>query len=307
MAPASSKDLSNDASQDSGQESNQDAAADFDPLRPSLVRVAYRMLGSVADAEDVVQDAFLRWLDVDRKAVREPEAYLRRVVTRLCLDRLKSVRRRRETYIGSWLPEPVVESAEDEIDDVTLPLLMALERLSPLERAAFLLHDVFGFDFEEVAATIGREPAACRQLASRARAHVRADRPRYPVPRERGREIAEAFFTASRDGDMERLRALLAADVTLYADGGGKAPARKVPAVGLDDVMRMFATFASVYTASRSRLVRYGTINGLPGFVTIERGGILQTTALEIEHGGVVAIYVVRNPDKLRHIADTLH
>jgi RNA polymerase sigma-70 factor (ECF subfamily) len=200
-----------------------------------------------------------------------------------------------------------VESAEDEIDDVTLPLLMALERLSPLERAAFLLHDVFGLGFEEVAATIGRGPATCRQLASRARGHVRADRPRYPVSRERGLEIAEAFFGASRDGDVERLRTLLAADVTLYADGGGKAPARKAPAAGLNDVMRMFATFASVYAVSRSRLVRYGFINGLPGFITIERGDILQTTALEIAHEGVVAIYVVRNPDKLRHMADTVH
>jgi RNA polymerase sigma-70 factor, ECF subfamily len=286
--------------------SSQDAAV-FDPLRPTLIRVAYRMLGSVADAEDVVQDAFLRWLDVDRDVVREPVAFLRRVVTRLCLDRLKSVRRGRETYIGPWLPEPVMESAGDEIDDVTLPLLMALERLSPLERAAFLLHDVFGLDFEEVAATIGREPATCRQLASRARGHVRADRPRYLVPRERGLEIAEAFFAASREGNMERLRALLTADVTLYADGGGKAPARKAPAAGLADVIRTFATFASVYAVSRSRLVRYGFINGLPGFISIERGDILQTTALEIEHGGVIAIYVVRNPDKLRHIADTVH
>jgi len=287
--------------------SSQDAAAVFDPLRPSLVRVAYRMLSSVADAEDVVQDAFLRWLDVDRHAVREPAAFLRRIVTRLCLDRLKSVRRERETYVGSWLPEPVVESGEDELDDVTLPLLMALERLSPLERAAFLLHDVFSLDFEEVAATIGREPAACRQLASRARAHVRADRPRYPVPRERGVEIAEAFFAASRDGEMERLRALLAADVTVYADGGGKASAHTAPVAGLDNVMRLFATFASVFAVSRSRLVRYGVINGLPGFITIERGDILQTTALEIEDGRVVAVYVVRNPDKLRHMADTLH
>ncbi|MER8612467.1 sigma-70 family RNA polymerase sigma factor [Mesorhizobium sp. M0435] len=287
--------------------SGQDAAVVFDPLRPTLVRVAYGMLGSIADAEDVLQDAFLRWLDVDRNAVREPEAFLRRVVTRLCLDRLKSVRRRRETYVGPWLPEPVMESAEDETDDVTLPLLMALERLSPLERAAFLLHDVFGLDFAEVAATIGREPATCRQLASRARAHVRADRPRYPVPREQGLEIAEAFFAASRDGKLDSLRALLAADVTLYADGGGKAPARKAPAIGLDDVMRQYPTFASVYAVSRSRLLRYGFINGLPGFITIERGDILQTTALEIEDGRVVAIYVVRNPDKLRHMADTLH
>jgi RNA polymerase sigma-70 factor, ECF subfamily len=285
--------------------SREDAAAAFDPLRPSLIRVAYRMLGSVADAEDVVQDAFMRWLDVDRDTVREPAAFLR--VTRLCLDRLKSVRRERETYVGSWLPEPVVESGEAELDDVTLPLLMALERLSPLERAAFLLHDVFDLDFEEVAATIGREPAACRQLASRARAHVRADRPRYPVPQERGFEIAEAFFAASRDGDMARLRTLLAADVTVYADGGGKVSAHTAPVAGLDDVMRLFATFASMFAESRSRLVRYGFINGLPGFVTIERGDILQTTALEIAEGRVVAVYVVRNPDKLRHMADTVH
>jgi len=287
-----------------GRASSQNAAADFDPLRPALIRAAYRMLGSVADAEDVVQDAFLRWLDVDRDAVREPAAFLRRVVTRLCLDRLKSVRRERETYIGTWLPEPVVESGEDEPDDVTLPLLMALERLSPLERAAFLLHDVFGLDFEEVAATIERDPAASRQLASRARAHVRADRPRYPVPRERGFEIAEAFFAASRDGQMERLRALLAADIAVYADGGGKASAHGAPVAGLDDVMQLFARFASVFAVSRSRLVRYGFINGLPGFVTIEQGGLLQTTALQIEDGKVSGIYVVRNPDKLQHLRD---
>lgn len=288
--------------------SREDAAAVFEPLRPRLVRVAYRMLGSVADAEDVIQDAFLRWLDVDRNAVREPEAFLRRIVMRLCLDRLRSVRRERETYIGTWLPEPVVESAGDDMDDdVTLPLLMALERLSPLERAAFLLRDVFGLDFEEVGATIGRDAAACRQLASRARAHVRADRPRYPVPRERGFEIAEAFFAASRDGDMDRLRALLAADVTVYADGGGKTSAHGAPVAGFEDVMGLFATFAPVFAASRSRLVRYGFINGLPGFVTIERGDILQTTALQIEDGRVVAVYVVRNPDKLRHMAETLH
>jgi RNA polymerase sigma-70 factor (ECF subfamily) len=188
-----------------------------------------------------------------------------------------------------------------------LPLLMALERLSPLERAAFLLHDVFDLDFEEVAATIGREPAACRQLVSRARAHVRADRPRYPVPQERGFEIAEAFFTASRDGDMARLRTLLAADITVYADGGGKVSAHTAPVAGLDDVMQLFATFASMFAESRSRLVRYGFINGLPGFVTIERGNILQTTALEIADGRVAAVYAVRNPDKLRHMADTVH
>ena len=150
-----------------GMEAGADAAASFDPLRPLLTRVAYRMLGSVADAEDVVQDAFIRWLGTDRGAVREPAAFLRRTVTRLCLDQLKSARAQRETYVGPWLPDPLVEEEED--DDVTLPLMLALERLSPLERAAFLLHDVFGVEFDEVAKTIDRDAAATRQLAARAR------------------------------------------------------------------------------------------------------------------------------------------
>jgi RNA polymerase sigma-70 factor, ECF subfamily len=282
--------------------SGHDAAATFDPLRPRLIRIAYRMLGSVADAEDVVQEAFLRWFDADRDAVREPEAFLRRVVTRLCLDHLKSARRRRETYVGPWLREPVVEAAEEEIDDVTLPLMMALERLSPLERAAFLLHDVFGVGFEEVALTIGRAPATCRQLASRARTHVRAARPRFSMPKERGQEIAAAFFAATRRGDMQALRSLLAADVTVYADGGGRTPAALQPIVGLDNVMQLHASLALIFAEKMSRIVRYGLINGLPGFVTIEQDDTLQTTAVQIEDGKIVAIYVMRNPDKLRHL-----
>lgn len=282
--------------------SSENAAATFDPLRPKLVRIAYRMLGSVADAEDMVQEAFLRWLDADREAVREPEAYLRRVVTRLCLDHLKSARHRRETYIGPWLPEPVVETTDDEIDDVTLPLMMALERLSPLERAAFLLHDVFGVTFEEIAETIGREAATCRQLASRARTHVRAARPRFQIPRERGLEIANAFFAATRSGNMQALQSLLAADVTVYSDGGGKKPAARLPIIGLDRVMEVHAALARIFAEKMSRIVRYGFINGLPGFVTIEGDDTLQTTALQIEDGRVVAIYVMRNPDKLRHL-----
>ena len=280
----------------------QDAAASFDPLRPKLIRIAYRMLGSVADAEDVVQEAFLRWFDADRAAVREPEAYLRRVVTRLCLDQFKSARHRRETYIGPWLPEPVVETAQDEIDDVTLPLMLALERLSPLERAAFLLHDVFGVGFDEIAATIDRDAAACRQLASRARSHVRAARPRFDLPKERGLQIAAAFFAASRHGDMQQLRSLLAADVTAYSDGGGKARAATRPIVGIEPILKLHTGLASIFAAHMSQIVRYGFINGLPGFVTVEQDGVLQTTALQIEDGKIVAIYVMRNPDKLRHL-----
>jgi len=248
-----------------------------------------------------VQDAFLRWLAADRSAVAEPEAYLRRVVTRICLDQLKSARRRRETYIGPWLPEPVVEATEDEVDDVTLPLMMALERLSPLERAAFLLHDVFGVAFDEVAETIGRDPAACRQLAARARAHVRAARPRFPVAKARGLEIAAAFFAASRSGDMQALRSLLAADVVRYSDGGGKRGSAKRALVGLDDVMRFHKGLGWRYPNRRSRILRYGLVNGLPGYVSMEEDGV-QTTALAIENDRIVGVYVMRNPDKLRRL-----
>jgi RNA polymerase sigma-70 factor (ECF subfamily) len=284
-----------------------DAAAVFDPLRPRLLRVAYRMLGSLADAEDVVQDAFVRWLGTDRDGVREPEAFLRRVVTRLCLDFLKSARHQRETYVGPWLPEPVVESDNDAEDDVTLPLLLALERLSPLERAAFLLHDVFGVGFEEIAQTIGREPAACRQLASRARTQVRAERPRFKVPKERGIEIAQAFYTASRSGDMQSLQALLASDVAFYADGGGKRPAAIRPFIGIEDVMQVHVGLARLFTRSPSKLLRYAFVNGLPGFVTLEGDNQLQTTGLQIEDGRIVGIYIMRNPDKLSRLTDSTH
>jgi len=280
----------------------QPAEDSFNPLRPRLLRLAYRMLGSVAEAEDVVQDAFLRWLDSDRAAVREPEAFLRRIVTRLCLDAMKSAHRRRESYVGPWLPEPLVESEADEVDDVTLPLMMALERLSPLERAAFLLHDVFGAGFDEIAAAIGHDPAACRQLASRARTHVRAQRPRFPLPRERGLQIAQAFFAASRGGDLTTLRALLAADVVAHADGGGRRPAAMTPIVGIEEVLRVHAILARAFAAHPSQMLRCGFINGLPGFVTVEGDDTLQTTALEIADGRIVGIYVVRNPDKVRHL-----
>lgn len=278
----------------------EDAAGSFSPLRPRLLRVAYRMLGSISDAEDVVQEAFIRWMKADHVVVQEPEAFLRRTVTRLCLDQLKSARHRRETYLGPWLPEPMVEDEEDE--DVTLPLMLALERLSPLERAAFLLHDVFGLDFEEVAATIARAPAACRQLAARGRAHVRTGRPRYAVEKQRGREIAQAFFAASRSGDMTCLGTMLAADVSLHSDGGGKRAAAVTVVLGLKPVLRLHKGLGVLFRKYGSQLVRTTTINGLPGFITREADGELQTTALEIDEGRIVAIYIVRNPDKLRHL-----
>ncbi|GGG76113.1 sigma-70 family RNA polymerase sigma factor [Edaphobacter dinghuensis] len=276
----------------------EDAAAGFEPLRPKLTRVAYRMLGSVPDAEDIVQDAFIRWMNIERSDIREPEAFLRRTVTRLCLDQLKSARRQRETYIGPWLPDPVVE--EEEVEDVTLPLMLALERLSPLERAVFLLHDVFGLGFEEVSATIRRDPAACRQLASRAREHVRSARPRFQIEKQRGLALAEAFFTASRSGDLKTLGAMLATDVSIHADGGGKRPAAIRPILGFDAVMKLFEGLANLFKTTT--FIRAAFINGLPGFITLEADGELQTTALEIEDGKVAAIYVMRNPDKLKHL-----
>jgi RNA polymerase sigma-70 factor (ECF subfamily) len=283
-----------------------DAAESFEPHRPRLIRLAYRMLGSVADAEDVVQDAFLRWLDTDREAIAVPEAYLVRVATRLSLDVLKSARRRRETYIGPWLPEPMVE-AEDEPDDVTLPLLVALERLSPLERAAFLLHDVFGMGFDDVAASIGRDAAAVRQLAARARQHVHEARPRFAVDQQRGHELAAAFFAASRSGDLGALKTMLAADVVFTSDGGGKRPAWMVPLVGIDAVMELLGGLQRVFGNRPSQLVRYASINGLPGFVTLEADGLLQTTAFDIRDGQIAAVYVMRNPDKLTHVDASVH
>jgi RNA polymerase sigma-70 factor (ECF subfamily) len=196
----------------------------------------------------------------------------------------------------------VIDPEDGEVDDVTLPLLIALERLSPLERAAFLLHDVFGVGFDEIADTLDRDAAACRQLASRARSHVRAERPRFAMPRERGLEIAAAFFNASRHGDMVGLRSLLADDVAVHSDGGGKVHAGLRPIIGIDDAMKLHGSLARFFAKEMSRMLRWGMINGLPGFVTVEPGGVLQTTALAIEDRKIVGIYVMRNPDKLRHL-----
>jgi RNA polymerase sigma-70 factor (ECF subfamily) len=278
--------------------------ATFEAQWPRLLRLAYRMLGSVSEAEDVVQEAWLRWARVT-DSVDTPAAYLTRIVTPLCLDQLKSARTRREVYVGPWVPEPLMSSTEDETvaDDVTLTLMMAMERLSPLERAAFLLHDVFDMPLAEVAATLGREPAAVRQLASRARRHVQDARHRFSVPADEAERIARAFYAASTSGDVTALTSILAHEVAIYSDGGGKVIAFRNVIRGVERAIRLFLGVArkAVY---QPRLLRPVLIDGLPGFVSIDRGRVLQTTALDVRDGKIAAIYIVRNPDKLRHIAE---
>lgn len=280
----------------------------FEAQRPRLLRLAYRMLGEMAAAEDIVQEAWIRWRGRARDDVRVPAAFLTRIVTRLCLDVMKSARARRETYVGSWLPEPIVAPEQHEelpLDELTLTLMLALERLSPLERAAFLLHDVFGVALDEVAATLERDTAAVRQLAVRARKHVRGARPRYPIAREEGERIARAFFAASSSGDVGTLRTMLAQTVMVQVDGGGKVWAFPRPIVGLERVLRLFAGLSRKVPAP-AVLVRWTWIDGLPGYIGYERDGLLQTTALAIEDGRISAVYITRNPDKLRQVARTL-
>jgi len=282
-------------------------AQDFEQHRQRLTGLAYRMLGSLAEAEDVVQDAWLRWDRAARTDVEAPGAFLSRVVTRLCLDRLKSARRTREIYVGPWLPEPLVSDAaltaepvEDLAHDVSFALMLALERLSPLERAAFLLHDVFELDFAEVAGALGRTEAACRQLASRARANVQTDRPRFTLPPDEGERIATAFFAATRTGDVGALRGLLADGAVLQSDGGGRRRAALNPILGAERISRFYAGIQR--KAGPPLWQERVSINGLPGRASLEFDGTLQTIALEIAEGRIRAVYVTRNPDKLRHL-----
>ena len=276
--------------------------ADFEAQRPRLLRLAYRMLGSLSEAEDVVQDAWPRWAAVSG-GVDLPAAYLTRIVTRLCLDQLRSARARREEYVGAWLPEPLLQQAGEEAiaDDVTLTLMMAMERLSPLERAAFLLHDIFETPLSEVAATLDRDPAAVRQLASRARRHVRDARPRFTLSPQRASQLVRAFHEASTNGDIRKLSGILADEVAVFSDGGGKVVAFRNVVRGMDRVIRLFEGLARK-AAYRPRLLRHVIIDGLPGFVSIDRGEVLQTTALEVRGEKITALYIVRNPDKLRHV-----
>ncbi|WP_332685750.1 sigma-70 family RNA polymerase sigma factor [Bosea sp. (in: a-proteobacteria)] len=289
----------------------QPATDPFESHRRFLTRLAYRMLGSVSDAEDIVQETWLRWRETKQEEVAQPRAFLARIATRLCLDQMKSARSRREFYVGSWLPEPLVEAlgtepAADAGLDAPIALMLALERLSPLERAAFLLHDIFDQDFAEIARTIERSESACRQLAKRAREHVRLDLPpRHPIAPQEAARFAEAFFKASHKADPTDLQALLARDVAFHSDGGGKVPATLNPLFGLDRVSRFFAGITHKFggPGHETTLYRPVLINGLPGYLSLERGETLQATALDIRDGLVHAIYIVRNPDKLRHLA----
>jgi RNA polymerase sigma-70 factor, ECF subfamily len=286
-----------------------DAAGAFEAHRRHLLGLAYRMLGSLAEAEDAVQEAYLRWHAADRAKVENPRAFLSTTVTRLCLDQLKSARVQRESYVGPWLPEPVLDTAaldaetsSDYARDLSVALMLTLERLSPLERAAFLLHDVFDVEFAEIAQNLGRSEAACRQLAARGRAHVQAARPRFSPSAEEGTRLAEAFRLATRSGDAAGMVRLLAADAVLYTDGGGKRIAALNPIHGSDKIARFFAGVVKKTHADGWR-VRDAHINGDPGFVFADPEGALQTIAFDIADGRIAAIYLMVNPDKLRRVA----
>lgn len=284
-----------------------------------LRALAYRMLGSRAEAEDVVQEAWLRWAEVDEAGVQHEGAFLSRLVTNLCLDRLRSAAVQREHYVGVWLPEPLLEDEAlfgwvpgpekqaEFAQDVSIAFMLALERLSPLERAAFLLHDVFDLDYDEVARHLDRNEASCRQLISRARKNIKADYARREVAREEGERLVAAFMDAVRSQDVSALARLLTDDAVLMADGGGKVSAVPRPLHGGAVIARTFIGFAQLPTSRGWRLVP-ARVNGLPGLLIVDDGAggrLVQTIALApaAEPGQVGALYIQRNPDKLAAIA----
>ncbi len=278
-------------------------------MRAPLVRHAYRMLGEYGEAEDVAQDAYLRWdAALERTRVDDDRALARTIVTRLCLDRLRSARARREVYVGPWLPEPVISESNDNpeaaaslADDISFALLLALERLAPLERAAFLLHDVLDVPFAEVAATLGRAEPAVRKLATRAREHVRdAGRHSRGDPKELLR-VRDAFLAAIQNDDPAALGHLLTDDIVFTSDGGGKVPAATVPVIGRERVGKLLW---GLKEKGWRQIVRMDlvTLNGLPGVVTFNANGVQEALALEILGGRIAAMYVVRNPEKLRFV-----
>lgn len=278
----------------------------FEAHRRTLEGLAYRMLGTLADARDVVQETYLRWSQVALGEVRDPRAWLVTACARLALNALGSARARRETYVGTWLPEPYVEAVPGpaeraEVDEsVSVALLVALEQLTPPERAAFLLHEVFEYGFDEIALMLGKSSAACRKLASRARAAIRAARPRFETSADEHQRLAEAFVRAARSGDVAALRALLAEDVAAYGDGGGKAEAAREVLQGADTVAAFLArVWREIDTSGVPVRIEPRWFNGRPGLLVYE-GGVL-TTALSVGVAGgrIARIFALRNPDKL--------
>lgn len=284
----------------------------FEEHRPMLLGVAYRMLGRTADAEDVVQEAWLRWTAADRAAVREPRAFLVRITTRLAIDRLRQAQARRESYVGPWLPEPLVtdfgpaapDSAERALlaDSVSLAVLVVLESLSPLERAVFVLREAFGFPYGEIATALDRSEAAVRQLAGRARRHVDEGRPRYDVDPAERRDLTERFLSAAAGGDLGELLALLAPDVRLVGDSGGKskAPLRIIETA--DKVGRFLSAVARDTWAGYE--ARFLELNGAPAVLVLADGKPDTVFQIEMRDGLVQCVHIIRNPDKLRGLAD---
>ena len=282
----------------------------FEEHRPMLTGVAYRMLGRVADAEDVVQEAWLRWSTADVDSVREPRGYLVRVTTRLAIDRLRQVQSRRESYVGPWLPEPVVtdfgpavpDTAERAMlaDSVSLAVLVVLESLSPLERAVFVLREAFGFPFSEIAAALDRTEPAVRQLAGRARRHVDEGRPRYDVDPAERRDLTERFLAAAAGGDLADLLALLAPDVRLVGDSGGKSKGPLRIMESADKVGRFLAAVAQEHGAGYT--FRFEEINGAPALVGLIDGTIDVVFQIEIVEGAIQCVYIMRNPEKLQAV-----
>jgi RNA polymerase sigma-70 factor, ECF subfamily len=283
-------------------------AEEFEQLRPLLFAIAYRILGSVSEAEDAVQETWLRYQATPVQPA-SAKAFLSAAVTRVSIDILRSARVRREEYAGPWFPEPLLtdpyqdpERSAELADSVSMAALLLLERLSPLERAVFVLREVFGFGFPEVASAVGRSEAACRQLAVRARRHMDAGRPRFEADRQKREKLAARFFNALSEGDVEGLRELLAADVQVVADGGGKAPQLARPVVGADNVARVLASIFP-WLARIEVTAQPHQVNGQPGAIFRDRDGkVLNTLTLDILDGQIQTVRSVVNPDKLGHV-----
>jgi RNA polymerase sigma-70 factor (TIGR02957 family) len=284
----------------------------FEELRPIAFSIAYRMLGSVSEAEDVVQEAFLRLHRArdEGQRIESPRAYLSTVVTRLAIDQLRSARARRETYVGEWLPEPLVTSPDEDparhaemADSLSLAFLVLLENLSPEQRAVFLLREVFDYPYVRIAEIVGKSEANVRQLAVRARRHVEEGRSRFDASREERDELARSFFAAARDGDLEALEALLAQDVVLHGDGGGKVPALARPLHGRARVARTLLAWVRSTARFGGASLRPVDVNGQPGAMTFDpEGRLINVLALDIAEGQIQAVRSVVNPDKLQHL-----